>query len=279
MSNLPTLTKLKQTMKNQGIIDRFVSTLGKEEAGTFMTSIINITSANKALQNCSEQSIMTAAFKSASLKLPIEPSLGRAYIIPYGSTATFQLGYKGLRELAIRSGLYKKIRAVEVYEDELKFYNPITGDVEFTDIDTWKFRYDPKKTAIGYYAFFIMSTGFEANVYMSKAEVEKHATKFSQAFKAKKKDSPWFNDFDKMACKTVLKRLLNDHGILSIELRTGLVTDDNDNTPPIDDQRTPEPDPTPEPKKEAPKAKPNPEAPKPQDADVIDNDDDDPFGD
>ena len=275
MTNLPTLVALKHALKNQGIIDRFISTLGKEEAGTFMTSIINITSANQALQKCTEQSIMTAAFKSASLKLPIEPALGRAYIIPYGNTATFQLGYKGLRELAIRSGMYKKIRAVEIYEDELEFYNPITGDVEFTDIKTWKFREDPKKTAIGYYAFFTMTTGFEANVYMTKADVEKHATKFSQAFKAKKKDSPWFNDFDKMACKTVLKRLLNDNGILSIELRTGLVTDDNDDKTPIDDQRPPNPE-APEKKPEAPKAE---VAPNPQDADVIDNENDDPFGD
>lgn len=275
-NNLPTLASLKQTMKNKHVIERFVSTLGKEEAGTFMTSIINITAANKALQKCTEESIMSAAFKSASLKLPIEPTLGRAYIIPYGDTASLQIGYKGIRELAIRSGLYTKIRAVEVYEDELDYYNPITGDVKFTDIKTWKFREDPKKSPIGYYAFFIMNTGFEANVYMSKAEVEKHATKFSQAYKSKKKDSPWFQDFDKMACKTVLKRLLNDHGILSIEMRSGIITDTEEDS--IDDQREPEPENT---RQEAPKAE---KTPKPTDDDVIDNepdpkqDDEDPFG-
>ena len=261
-NNLPMLSSLKNILKREDIIERFVGMLGKAEAKVFSASIINITSGSSALQKCTEKSIMMAAFKSAALKLPIDPALGRAYIIPYGSVATFQLGYKGLRELAIRSRLYEKIKTAEIYEDDLKSYDPITGDIEFTDLETRKDREDPKKDPIGYYAFFIMNTGFKANVYMSKKEVENHGKKFSQAYKKGKKDCPWFTDFDKMACKTVLKRLLNDNGILSIEMQTGMVGDSKEEPIEVQDAVVTE-------RPEAPKVEKK--APKPKDKDVIDN--------
>lgn len=254
---LPMLASLKKTLKKEGIVERFVGMLGEDEAKVFTASIINITSGSTHLQKCTEESIMMAAFKSAALKLPIDPALGRAYLVPYGNTATFQLGYKGLRELAIRSGVYKKIRTVDIYADELEAYNPITGEISFTDMSTWKEREDPKKEPVGYYAFFEMKTGFEANVYMSKKEIEKHAKQYSQAYKANKKDSPWFTAFSKMARKTVLKQLLNDNGILSIEMRTGLISDQEEDSGVINNVPDPEVEKTPE----APKASKKNEAP------------------
>ncbi len=222
MSNLPAI---KNFLQKHEVIERFEKMLGKEESATYMSSIINIVSNSNDLQKCSENSIMIAAFKAAALKLPIDPMLGRAYIIPYGTVATFQIGYKGLRELAIRSGIYKKIKVSEVYADELEYHNPITGETKFTEISKWQCRYDGKSEPVGYYAFFVTHSGLEEELYMTKKQVEAHATKFSQAYKAKKKDSPWFTNFDKMGKKTVLKLLLADAGILSVEMRNAFVDD------------------------------------------------------
>ena len=125
MSNLKEIIKYSE---NNNVVQRVKSLLDKD-ASVFITSVVNISRGSAALQKCSPDSVWGAAIKAASLKLPIEPSLGYAYVVPYKQEAQFQLGYKGLIQLAIRTGLYKKIHATSVYADEIESYNPITNEI------------------------------------------------------------------------------------------------------------------------------------------------------
>lgn len=211
------LQVVKSALNANEIRTRFNEVLG-EKAPQFMASITNVVANSKYLQNCDPQSIMSAAFIAASLDLPIDPNLGRAYVVPYGSKAQFIIGYKGLVEMAIRTGKYRDMNAVEVYSDELLEYNPILGKLRFVDDFTkCKQRAEGKsENIVGYYAYYELLTGFAKGLYMTKEQVIQHAEKYSQAYQKKRQDSPWFTNFDEMAKKTVLKRLLSKFAILSV---------------------------------------------------------------
>ena len=223
-------TTALQTVKNAlGAIEikkRFEDMLGAR-APQFMASITNVVANSNKLQKCDPNSIMAAAFIAASLDLPIDPNLGRAYIVPYGDKAQFQIGYKGFVELAIRTGKYRDMNAVEVYEDEIVSYNPILGKLEFVnDFSKCSQRMSGQKDKIvGYYAYYELLAGFAKGLYMTKEQVIQHAKQYSQSYKAKKMDSPWFTNFDEMAKKTVLKRLLTKFATLSIGEQKAVIED------------------------------------------------------
>ena len=221
MSNLPQLKKFTESPE----VKRRMEDVLKDNAPAFISSIVTAVSNNKMLQKCKPESIMSAAFVAAALKLPIDPNLGFSAIVPYKDSAQFQIMVRGLVQLAIRTGQYKNIHVSEVYADELQEHNPIMGKVTFTDSSTWEQRYSGKHEPIGYYAVFELSTGFLKEDYKSRKEVENHARKYSVAFK--KGYGPWKDNFDAMAKKTVLKLLLSKYGILSTELQTALVEDQN----------------------------------------------------
>lgn len=225
MSNLPAIIKFSE---NVNIKSRLAEVL-KDEAGAFITSVINISRSNNMLQECTPDSVWGAAMKAASLKLPIEPSLGYAYVIPYknksGAEAQFQIGYKGLLQLAIRSGQYKSIYASPVYADEIESYHPVKNELKLKDNpDDFKLRYDSKAKPVGYYAKLELLSGFIAELYMPIKAVEAHGKRFSKSFSSS--SSPWSSDFDAMAEKTVLKKLLSRYGILSVEMRNAVKEDD-----------------------------------------------------
>jgi recombination protein RecT len=223
MSNL---VKVKALGDHPEIKQRIQAVL-KEEAGTFITSVVNITNSSGALQKCDPNTIWGAAMKACALKLPVEPGLGYAYIIPYGTSAQFQLGYKGLLQLAIRSGQYRNIHATPVFADEIEHYHPIKNELKLKDNpEEFKMRYDDKSKPVGYYARFELLSGYIGELYMPIKAVEAHAKRFSKAYN--KSDSPWKSDFDAMAEKTVLKKLIGRYGILSVELRQALKDDDID---------------------------------------------------
>jgi recombination protein RecT len=219
MSNL---VKLKEYTKHPSTQERMVELLDKN-APAFLSSLVSAVGGNSQLQKCEPESIMSAAFVAAALKLPIDPNLGFSYIIPYGTKAQYQIGYKGFIQLAIRSGQYKSIHVSEVYSDELEFHNPITGEIKLTDLSGWKERYEGKKDPVGFYARIELITGFVKEDFKTRKEVENHAKKYSQTFK--KGFGVWKDDFNAMAKKTVLKLLLSKFGILSTELQTALVSD------------------------------------------------------
>jgi recombination protein RecT len=152
-------------------------------AGAFSNSIINVVKNSRQLQNIATKnpaSIMSAAMIAASVNLPIDPALGFAAIVPYGGkepAAQFQLMYKGLIQLAQRTGKYKTMNEAVVYVDELESYNPITGELKFTPQAGWKVRYAPEQRledVAGFYFRFELMSGFEMARFISMKEAMAH---------------------------------------------------------------------------------------------------------
>jgi recombination protein RecT len=216
-----------QIAKRNDIKQRFEQVLGNPtKAASFIATLINITNENTYLQKCDPNTILGSAMIAATLDLPVNPNLGLAYIIPYKDKAQFQLGYKGFIQLAMRSGQYKTINVSEVYEDELEFYNPLTGEVKFTDIKNWEIRKkDDGKNIIGYYAFFELFNGFKKEIYMNIEEIKNHAHTYSASYRKKSNDSLWTTNFHAMGLKTVLKQLLSKWGVLSVEMQRAIQSD------------------------------------------------------
>lgn len=221
-NNLQTagLAQLKGVLANETMKKNFENIL-KENAGAFMASIIELYQSDTYLQKCNPNAVVLEALKAATLKLPINKALGFAYIIPYGTTPTFQLGYRGIIQLAQRSGQYRHINAGEVYEGEQVNYNRISGMLEISGEAT-------SENVIGYFAYFQLMNGFEKAVYWSRDKVIAHAKKFSQAYKSGKKDSPWFTNFDAMALKTVLKSIISKYGPMSVEFADAMANDNDE---------------------------------------------------
>lgn len=165
---------------------------------------------NPKLQQCDPITFIAAMMQSAQLGLEPNTPLGQAYLIPYGKTVQFQIGYKGLLELAQRTGQYKAIytHAVHEYDD---------FDVEYglnANLVHKPYLSGDRGSVIGYYAVYKLINGGEAFSYMTKLEVESHMRKFSKTYS----NGPWKTDFDAMAKKTVLKQLLK-YAPLSTELQ------------------------------------------------------------
>lgn len=235
---------VKQMISQDNIKKKFAEVLGKK-APQFLASITNVVSGNAQLKQCGANSIMGAAFVAATYDLPIDSNLGFAAIVPYNNSkwnpqtgqwekhmeAQFQIMYKGFIQLAIRSGHYKKMNYAVVYEDELKSYNPITGEIEFVDdFSQCTMRAEGvEETVAGYYARFELLTGYVQELFMSRQAVDNHARKYSQSYrndiKDNKKKSKWSTDFEAMALKTVIKQLLSKWGILSVDMQRAIRDD------------------------------------------------------
>ena len=217
---------IKDFFERNDVRDKFREMLGKR-APQFITSVLQIAASNDLLRKADPVSIYNAAAVAATLDLPLNNSLGFAYIVPYnvkqpdGGTkvlAQFQLGYKAFIQLAQRSGQFQTISASPVFEGQLIEENPLTG---------YKFDFTKKKTdiIIGYAAYFRLINGFEKTLYMTKEECKKHGKSYSQTFKFDK--GLWKDNFDVMALKTVLKLLLSRYAPLSIEsqMQKAIITD------------------------------------------------------
>lgn len=208
-----TITAAKEAKTLKGMLEmpayknKFNEMLGKKAAG-FMSSIIAVTNNNKYLAKANPATVIGAAAQAAMLDLPINQSLGFAYIVPYGNEAQFQLGYKGYIQLAQRSGQYVDIGAKTVYEGELEYENRL--------LDKFKFGKRTGDKVIGYLAYFRLTNGFEKMLFMELDEMIAHAKKYSKNYKGGT-DKWGLTDFNTMAEKTVLKRLLSKYGPLSIE--------------------------------------------------------------
>lgn len=207
---------LESLLNKESVRRRFQEVL-KDNAGSFISSILTAYNTNPALQQCDPASILSASMISATLKLPINQSLGFAYIIPYKNKATFQIGWKGLVQLAMRSGQYKTLNVCVVYEGQIKKMNQFTGEIEFDE--------NGKKSdkVIGYLAYEKLINGFEKYIFISREDAEKHAQKYSQSYR--KGYGVWIEDFDTMGMKTAMKQLLSKWGILSVEMQKAIEFD------------------------------------------------------
>lgn len=193
---------------------KFEEMLDKKAQG-FISSVLQVVAGNTLLGKADPMTILNAAITAASLDLPINQSLGRAWIVPYGGRAQFQIGYKGFVELAQRTGQYKSINAIAVHANQFEYFNSLTEELK------GDFSQDGNGDIIGYAAYFELLNGFSKTVFWSKDKVTQHAKRFSKSFGS----GPWKTDFDAMAKKTVLKYALNTWGILSIEMQTAVLAD------------------------------------------------------
>lgn len=236
-----TTTNAKNTpqgfIKDLNVQKMITDRLGKR-AGQFTTSLLSLVNANQNIAECTPVTIVQAALTAASMDLPINQNLGFAYIVPYNNNkkvdgnwvttkeAQFQMGWKGFVQLAQRSGKFKTINTSDVREGEVTTRDRMTGELTFNWIDDDAVR--NKKDVIGYLAYFELLNGFSKSLYMTKAEIESHAGRYSQAYKSKGKSSfksPWETDFDLMAQKTALKLLLSKFAPLSTEMQEAIAAD------------------------------------------------------
>ena len=241
------LTKLKEYQDNDIVKRDFEAILGKKYA-SYLNSVVTLVSQSNQLQNCSPESIMSAAKRSATLDLPIDKSLGFACIVAYGKEAQFQMQYKGFIQLAIRTGEYKGIDATEIYEDELVSYNRITNEIVFTKQCEHKQRDNGlTEKIVGYYGWFELHNGFRKERFISKDEALRHAKQYSKSYQydlqKKETKSIWSNNPTAMGIKTVLKMILGTYGIMSIEMQEAFVADNqsfdnvlNDNVQDVQDK-------------------------------------------
>lgn len=222
---------LKSILATQAIRKQLKSLLG-ERAGHFMMAIIQVVEGTPQLQQAEPQSIINAAIASAVLNLPIEKNLGFAYIVPYndknkGMLAQFQMGYKGYIQLALRSGEYKYINAIEIKEGEIQGYNILTGELNLKFIEDLDKRLETK--TVGYASYIEFNNGFRNTLFMTVGQVKNHAEKYSQSYQYDLRKgysmSNWSKNFDAMALKTVLKLNLSKFGALSVEVQKALQTD------------------------------------------------------
>ena len=216
MANITnTQPKFSVAISSPGYQKLINDTLGdKEIARRFVAEISTVVSQNPMLQKCEAASILSAGLTAQTLNLPLAPTLGFSYVVPYGDKAQFQIGYKGLVQLAQRSGQFERIGVNLVHEGEY------LGRDEFGDA---KIVFDDKyanEKVIGYCAYFRLLNGFKKTLYWTVEQCEQHGKKYSKSF-----NNLWKSSFDMMAQKTVLKLLLNRYAPLSIEMQMAIRAD------------------------------------------------------
>lgn len=216
-----------------GILDgekmrrRFDELLGKRTP-QFLSSLVSMINDNPDLQAAfysNAMSVIKSALQAASYDLPIDPSLGYAYIVPYKNkgkpTATFIIGYKGMVQLCLRTGAYKCVPdAVDVREGELVSYNRLTGEAVFNWIEDEDER--ENLPIVGYAGYFQLKNGAEKTIFMTVKQIEKHEQKNR---KGEYKGKGWRENFDAMARKTVIRRLCSKYALMSIEYQDGTSKD------------------------------------------------------
>ena len=200
---------------------RFDELLGKR-APQFISSIVSLVNADTNMQAAfyqSPMSVIQAALKAATFDLPIDQNLGYAYIVPFKNkgvaTATFIIGWKGMHQLALRTGAYKTINVVDVRKGELKSYNRLTEEVEI------EFEEDDAKREtleiVGYVGYYRLVNGAEKTIYMTVKQIENHEKNFR---KGDYMGKGWRDDWDAMARKTVYRKLIGKWGVMSIDYQT-----------------------------------------------------------
>lgn len=237
MTDIQKQTTVKSLLSTDNVKAKFQEIL-KDRATGFTANLAVMVNNSAQLSKCEPLSVISAAVVSASLDLPLDPNLGFAAIVPFGTSATFQIMYKGFIQLAMRSGQYKTIGVTEIFDGELKSQNRLTGEYEFD------FAGKKSEKVIGYAAYFKLINGFKKTIYWPIEQVDKHGKRFSQTYK--KGFGLWKDDFDSMAKKTVLKHLISKWGILSIEMQkavkfdSGVIRDvENGNVEYIDNEPEP----------------------------------------
>lgn len=241
---------MKSVINAPSVQEQFQNALG-EHKDAFVASLIDLFTGDKSLQTCKPQMVIAEALRAATLRLPLNKALGFAYIIVFNNsvknadgswskipTPTFVPGYKGYIQLAMRTGQYRTINADFVYEGEMRKVSKLTGEIAL----------DGEKKSdkiIGYFCYFELLNGFNKTLFVSVEEMAQYALRYSPSFKGSKKPSAealiklaqtnqpsskvgWEGNFNDMALKTVIRRLLSKYGYLSVEMQNALSKDVED---------------------------------------------------
>lgn len=207
-------------------VQTFIQDILGKKSTAFATNLTQVVSQNALLKDADKPSILNAAITATLLDLNLNPSFGHAYLVPfktrqhngsYKTLAQFILGYKGLKQLAIRSGQFRSIDTKEVYEGQY---------IEDDSFIGFKFKWSEKKSdeVIGYACRFELLNGFEKILFMTKKQIEDHGRKYSKTFSHK--NGQWQTNFGGMAKKTVTKLCLNSgEAPLSIEMQRAINSD------------------------------------------------------
>ena len=243
-------------LSNEAVRGSIEKVVAGKNMDRFVTSIVSAVQANPQLARCTNQSILSAALMGESLQLPPSPQLGYYYFVGYKNKkqingrwqeveeASFQLGWRGILQLAIRSGQYKTIVVNEIKEGEID-YNPITEEINLHPIMNPSDR--EKAKTIGYYAAFELVSGFKKEMFAPVEKIQAHAKQYSKSYRYDlnngKKSSVWSTNFDAMARKTMIRMLLSKWGIMSVEMQQAYISDmgviDDDGTVRyVDNQRS-----------------------------------------
>jgi recombination protein RecT len=212
-----------------GVKAKINQLLAGKDGNRFITSVVSAVSNNPALAECDHSTILSAALVGESLKLSPSVQLGQYYLVPFNDNkmgrkvATFQIGYKGYIQLAIRSGQYRKINVLAIKEGELVRFDPLNEEIEVNLIEEEEKRENAK--TVGYYAMFEYVNGFRKAMYWSRKKMESHAQKYSKGYAAKKGYTFWEKDFDGMGYKTMLRQLISKWGVMSVEMQTAIEKD------------------------------------------------------
>jgi len=198
-------------LKMQGQIAKALPSVLTPERYTRM--VMTALSTNPKLQQCTPESFLGAVMQAAQLGVEPNTPLGQAYLIPYNNKkkigkewvtipeVQFQLGYKGLLDLAYRSGEVSIVDAQAVHENDFFEY-----EYGLEPKLTFKPSLTNRGAVIAYYAMFKTKAGGYNFTVMSKEDIIAHMNQYSQA--SDSKYSPWNTNFDSMAKKTVLKQVL-----------------------------------------------------------------------
>lgn len=229
---METALTVKNLFGKDEVRNKFQEMLGKR-APSFITSVLQIVASNALLSKADPHSVYHSAAVAATLDLPLNNNLGFAYIVPYNQSyqeegvwkkkqvAQFQLGYKGFKQLALRSGQFKGMNSTDVREGEMKERNRLTGAITFEWVQNEEER--QKLAVVGYLSYFELLNGYSQTFYMSIEELKKHGKKYSQTYKSDK--GLWVDDFESMCMKTVTKLNLSKNAPLSVDMQKAITFD------------------------------------------------------
>lgn len=197
----------------------------------FTRIVLSALSTNPKLAETTPQSFLGAMMTAAQLGVEPNTPLGQAYLIPYWNgkekrlECQFQLGYKGLIDLAYRSGEVSVIQAQVVYEND-EFTYSFGLEPQLKHVPAMSNRGNPTHV----YAVFRTKDGGYGFEVMSMEDVRAHAQRYSKAYNS----GPWQTNFEEMAKKTVLKRVLK-YAPLKSDFVRGVAQDETIKTEISDD--------------------------------------------
>lgn len=227
----PSKLGFKALMNTPAMKKKFTDIL-HEKSDSFMGSLMTLVGGDNYLSQADPMTIIASALKAATMDLPIDKNLGYAYVVPFNRSekvgnkwvkhneAQFILGYKGYIQLAQRSGQYKALNALAIYDGQLIDWNPLTEEF------TFDYKAKVSDEVIGYVGFFELLNGFKKTVYWTKQEIESHRIKNAKGYDKEKLSGAWVDNYDSMAIKTVLRNMLSKWGLLSVEMQSAITSDE-----------------------------------------------------